>query len=92
MFYYSTANAVLNLSKEETFGLTTVEGMACGTPSIVYNSTASPELVDEHTGVVLEPGDLDGVKDAICSIKENGKAYYFNHCKERANRLFAAKE
>lgn len=92
IFYYSVCNAVLNLSREETFGLTTVEGMACGTPSIVFNCTASPELVDEHTGMVVEPGNLDGVKDAICKIKANGKAYYSNHCIERANRLFAAQD
>ena len=92
VFYYSISNAVLNLSREETFGLTTVEGMACGTPSIVFNCTASPELVDEYTGMVVEPGDLNGVKDAICRIKANGKAFYFNHCIERANKMFAAKD
>ena len=42
---YSGAMMTLNLSREETFGLTTVEGFACGTPGIVYNATASPELV-----------------------------------------------
>ena len=42
---YEGASIVMNLSYEETFGLTTVEGFACGTPSIVYNATASPELV-----------------------------------------------
>lgn len=42
---YSGAMMTLNLSREETFGLTTVEGYACGTPGVVYNATASPELV-----------------------------------------------
>lgn len=46
---YNAADIVLNLSYEESFGLTTVEGMACGTPSIVYNCTASPELVSPGT-------------------------------------------
>lgn len=42
---YSGALLTCNLSREETFGLTTVESLACGTPGIVYNATASPELV-----------------------------------------------
>ena len=41
---YAVADVVLNLSCEETFGLTTVEGFACGTPGIVLRATASPEL------------------------------------------------
>ena len=34
-------------------GLTTVEALACGTPAIVYDKTAVPEIVDEKSGVVL---------------------------------------
>ena len=62
---YNGASVVMNLSYEETFGLTTVEGFACGTPSIVYNATASPELVTPETGIVVEPGDIKGVANAV---------------------------
>lgn len=68
VFYYSIANVVLNLSREETFGLTTVEGMACGTPSIVYNATASPELVNDQSGFVVEPGDIKGGKFTVKAL------------------------
>lgn len=85
---YSVANIVLNLSYEETFGLTTVEGFACGTPSIVYNCTASPELITDNTGVVVSPGDIQGVANAICKIEELGKSYYSNSCRERAVTMF----
>lgn len=92
VFYYTIANVVLNLSYEETFGLTTVEGMACGTPSIVYNATASPELVNSQSGFIVEPGDIDGVKDAIYRVLNKGKLYYNAPCRSRADELFRAKD
>lgn len=91
VFYYSIANVVLNLSREETFGLTTVEGMACGTPSIVYNATASPELVNDQSGFVVEPGDIRGVKESIGIIMKKGKHYYEDYCRSRTHDLFEAK-
>ena len=46
---------------EETFGLTTVEAMSCGTPVVVYDSTASPELVTIETGFLGELHDIVGI-------------------------------
>lgn len=86
---YSLADIVMNLSYQETFGLTTVEGFACGTPSIVYNCTASPELMTKDVGELVEPGDLDGVVKAIDSVLKNGKNYYSNNCIIRAKQLFS---
>lgn len=86
--FYSLADIVLNLSYAETFGLTTVEGMACGTPGIVYNITASPELITSETGIVVEPGDIKGVAKAIEVILENGKDYYSKNCRKRAVEVF----
>ena len=85
---YSIADVVLNLSYEETFGLTTVEGFACGTPSIVYNRTASPELVSKETGYVVKAGDVNQVYSCIREIKAKGKQSYSNACVQRAKTLF----
>lgn len=85
---YSEADIVLNLSYEESFGLTTVEGFACGTPGIVYNATASPELIDEATGFVVEPGDINVLIKAIIQLKRNGKQLYSGACINRAHRLY----
>ena len=85
---YRGADIVLNLSYEETFGLTTVEGFACGTPGIVYNTTASPELITPETGIVVEPGDLDGVSNAVKKIMANGKGSYSKACRERVLKYF----
>lgn len=85
---YSNADVVLNISYEETFGMTTVEGFACGTPGIVYNATASPELIDNSTGIVVEKGDINGLISAISKIKEKGKTFYTEACVKRAHQLY----
>lgn len=85
---YSAADIVLNLSYEETFGLTTVEGLACGTPGIVYNCTASPELITSETGLVVDKGNVTGVAKAVKEILSNGKTSYSKKCRERAVTLF----
>ncbi len=85
---YNGATIVMNLSYEESFGLTPVEGFACGVPSIVYKATASPELVTPETGIIVEPGNIDGVSEAIQTIIKNGKGYYSQPCRERAINYF----
>jgi putative colanic acid biosynthesis glycosyltransferase len=66
---------------EETFGLTTAESMACGTPALVYDSTACPEIVTEKTGFVIAPHNIDRALKAIQQLKLVGKQYYGNNCR-----------
>lgn len=51
---YTQADVFVNAGKEETMGLTTVEAMACGTPAVVSNLTAVPEVVTPQGGIVLD--------------------------------------
>ena len=85
---YDAADVFLNLSVEETFGLTTAEALACGTPAIVYNSTACPEIIDEYTGISVKRNDIDELKMALEKIKQNGKKSYSAACRERALKHF----
>ncbi|MCK9414420.1 MAG: glycosyltransferase [Prolixibacteraceae bacterium] len=86
--FYDAADVFLNLSTQETFGLTTVEAMACGTPTIVYNATACPEIIDSDTGIVVGKNDIKGVLEAISTIKRNGKMYYSHQCRNRVLTKF----
>lgn len=63
---YSDADIFLNLSKEETFGLTTVEALFCGTYPIVYKNTACEEIVGEYGGLAVEQ-NINAVLEAIDS-------------------------
>lgn len=51
---YSAADILFNASYQETFGLVTAEAISCGTPVIVYNSTACSEIVTSETGYIAE--------------------------------------
>lgn len=65
---YSAADIFFNASIEETFGLPTVEAMACGTPSIVYDCTALPEVCAAGGGYVVKAHDLNAVIQRITSV------------------------
>ena len=83
-FWYTCADVVLSLSKQETFGMTIAEGMACGTPAIVYDNTAQPELISDDTGYVVENGNIKQCYKKIQEIKKRKSEYYIESCRERA--------
>lgn len=90
--YFSMADVLLNLSYQETFGMTTAEAMSCGTPGISYNKTACPELISPETGIVVEAGDMNQVLSAINEIKKNGKSFYSDACRKRVLDNFDIKK
>lgn len=79
--YYSLADVFINPSIAESFGLVTVEAMACGTPVVGYNVTATPELIPQGTGYVVERGDVKGMFEKVKLILEKGKNYYSEACR-----------
>lgn len=81
---YSAADVVTSLSYLETFGLTPVEGFACGTPAIVYNCTGLPELITPEVGYVVEPGNIDQIVEVVEVMRLKGKAYYSEACRHLA--------
>ncbi|PWN61857.1 glycosyltransferase [Chryseobacterium viscerum] len=89
--YYSLADVFVNPTLEDTFPTTNLEAQSCGTPVITFRSGGSPEAVNEKTGIVVEKGDLKGLITAIEQIKDNGKIFYSEHCRKRAEFLFDKK-
>lgn len=86
---YSAADVVMSLSSFETFGLTIAEGMACGTPAIVYGNAALPELITKKTGRVVKSGDLQELYDTILYMVENDfKPIHSVDCRKRAEEVF----
>ena len=73
--FYSAADVFYNPSLEETFGLVTAEAMACGTPAVVMNSTACPELIiNDDCGIVLDVNSSPKqVANALtCAMEKTG--------------------
>ena len=87
--FYNLADVFLNLSLEETMGLVTVEAMACGTPAVVFNSTACPELLAPQTGEILYEQGVEYIMDVLKGVYEKGKIFYSTNCREHAVRNFS---
>lgn len=85
--YYSLADVLFNFSIQETYGKVAAEALACGTPLIVNDATANPELPG-NCGFVISNNDLNCIIGAIKEIRDKGKNAYQNQCVERANSLF----
>ena len=83
---FQEANIFLHLSREDSFGKVIIEAMSCGTPVIVYNSTACPELVQEGCGYVVEVDDIDGVVNRIKEVEEKGGIFYKDNCVNYAKK------
>lgn len=86
--YYSMSDVFFNPSIRETFGKVTAEAMACGTPVVAYNATATPELVKEGCGYVVEKHDIAHVTKILKKIKENSKYFYSDYCRNFVLREF----
>jgi putative colanic acid biosynthesis glycosyltransferase len=71
---YNAADIFLNLSVEETMGMTSLEAMACGKPVIVYDATALPEIIPNKCGVKIQKRNLQELKEILV----NWKTYDFN--------------
>jgi alpha-1,6-mannosyltransferase len=54
-----SADLLVNLGPVETFGLVTLEAMACGAPVVVRDRGGSRELVDSTVGWCLSDEDLE---------------------------------
>jgi glycosyltransferase involved in cell wall biosynthesis len=71
---YSGATALLFPSHYEGFGLPPLEAMSCGTPAIVSNRSAQPEVVGDG-GLCVAPDDLQALADAMRQITTDSSLY-----------------
>ncbi len=85
---YSSANVYVHLSREDTFGKVIAESMSCGTPVIVYDQTACPELVHEDCGFIVSGEDIDKIIQCIKNIQTQTKIKYLYNCCEFVRNNF----
>lgn len=80
--WYNVAEVYFNASRAETFGMTVIEALACGTPVVSYNICAMKEILDASCGFLVEKtGD---VKEAARSIKKCCKPEMSSACIARS--------
>jgi len=65
-YVYSAANMFIMPSLQESFGQTTLEAMACGTPVVGFSTGAIEEVVkNDITGFKVELGDTNSLAEKI---------------------------
>lgn len=85
---YATADVFVNPTYADNFPTVNIEALACGTPVVTYRTGGCAEIVDLHTGLVVEKGQIHELRKAVEEILETGKNPYARHCRKRAETHF----
>jgi len=72
LWLYNSAQALVQPSIYEGFGLTPLEAMACGTPVVVSNVSSMPEAAGD-AGLTVDPHDVDQIAVAMWRILEDAE-------------------
>ena len=86
---YSACDVYVHVSREDTFGKVIAEALSCGTPAIVYDTTACPEIVGAGCGYAVEVGNVAAILEKIIEVKKQGKQHYSADCRAFAKANFA---
>jgi len=71
---YNSSDIVALCSKNEGFGLSVTEGMACGNPIVGTKVGGIPiQVKDNENGFLVDVGDIDTTSDRIIKILKNDK-------------------
>jgi glycosyltransferase involved in cell wall biosynthesis len=64
--FYSLADIFVIPSRQEAFGQTALESMACGTPVVGFDTGGIPDMIQPgKTGWLAEVGDTQSLQEAI---------------------------
>lgn len=81
---YAAADAFINPTWQDNYPTVNLEAIACGTPVVTYRTGGSVEAVTQHTGFVVEQGDVKGLLNTARGIISRGKEAYRENCRAYA--------
>ena len=70
--FYQGLDVVVVPSRQERFGVTAVEGMACGKPVIASQVGGLPEIIRDHeTGLLIRPEQVEELAEAMVTLLDH---------------------
>jgi glycosyltransferase involved in cell wall biosynthesis len=69
------AHALVMYSKTETFSCVTAEALCCGLPVVASLAGALPELVNASNGIVVTPGNVEALSDALGIMRKEQSSF-----------------
>ncbi len=72
---YARCHAVVSASRVETFGVTLIEGMACGRPVVATRSGGPDGYVTTQVGLLIPPEDTPALADALRRMRATAPTY-----------------
>lgn len=104
----NATSLIFPVEREEPFGMTIIEALSCGTPTIAFSRGAIPELIiDGKTGFIIKPDvkkksdtvvqetGLEGLCAAVKRIYSMPEEKYANMrklCRQHAEKNFAIEQ
>lgn len=86
---YSFADVFINPTYQDNYPTVNLEAIACGTPVITYKTGGSSESVDESVGVVINKGNIEGLRSAVKKVINKKELFDGNTCREYALKHFS---
>lgn len=90
--YYSLSDVFVSASRQESFGKTLVEAMACETPIVSYDITGPADIVlHKETGYKAKHYEVKSLADGISYVLENKERQILmgKTARERAQSVFS---
>ncbi|WP_241384688.1 glycosyltransferase [Rhodococcus sp. CH91] len=81
----TSAAALITPQWDEPYGLVVAESLACGTPVVTFARGGIPEVVDETSGCLVPPDDIDGLAAAVSRAAELSRAAARARAEERCS-------
>lgn len=80
---------LVSASLHETFGIVVAEALACGKPVIVTDCGGPAEFVSEEVGLIVPPGDVVALAQAINQMLDRHHTYQADRLAQFAQERFS---
>ena len=85
----ASADALVHAGDQETFGLVTLEAMACGIPVVAVAAGAFPEIVTRDCGLLCTPNAPLAMAHAVRELFSSGNAELGRQARRHVERHYA---